>query len=168
MKMEIFWIRNQKKDYSIYFQIRLEEIQSRARKKGTDVQDSNITATEEEPYPLKALREILANAVAHTLYQKHKGDIVVETHPNRITVRNHCTLGARAFIDKWFSRIHQPFNKHLMNTLRIAKITDEQGSGKMRVFRQMLEAGKREPIVEFQELGDYARWSITLFNEEKS
>jgi hypothetical protein len=53
-----------------------------------------------------------------------------------------------------------------MNTLRIARITDEQGTGKIRIFRLMLEFGKREPIIDFQVLGDYCRWSITLFNEE--
>ena len=146
----------------------IEEIQSRSRTKGTSVKGSRIAAAEEEPYPLKALREIFANAVAHALYQRDSGDIVVETHPNRITVSNNCTLEAKAFVDKWFSRIHKPMNKHLMNTLRVPKITDEQGSGKMRVFRLMLEDGKREPIVEFHSLGGYGKWSITLFNEEKN
>lgn len=144
----------------------INEIQSRARTKGTDLNGSTISAKEESPYPIKALREVLANAVAHSLFQKNKGDIVVETHPNRITVRNNCTKDAKAFVDKWFSRINKSTNKHLMNTLRIPRITDEQGSGKIRIFRLMLEFGKREPIMEFQELGDYARWSVTLYNEE--
>jgi predicted HTH transcriptional regulator len=144
----------------------IEEIQSRARTKGTDVSDNSLSAKEETPYPIKALREVLANAVAHALYQKNNGDIVVETHPNRITVRNNCTKEAEAFVDKWFSRINKSTNKHLMNTLRIPRITDEQGTGKIRIFRLMLEAGKREPVMEFQNLGDYARWSVTLYNEE--
>lgn len=53
-----------------------------------------------------------------------------------------------------------------MNTLRIPRITDEQGSGKIRIFRLMLESGKREPIVSYEDLGDHGRWSVTLFNEE--
>lgn len=144
----------------------IEQIQSRARKKGTHIEGASTSVQEETPYPVKALREVLANAVAHTLYQKNFGDIVVETHPNRITVRNNCSKEAKLFVDKWLSRIHKPVNKHLMNTLRIARITDEQGTGKIRIFRLMLEFGKREPIIDFQVLGDYCRWSITLFNEE--
>ena len=146
----------------------IENIQSRFRKKATYIQGTSIAVEEEMPYPVKALREVLANAVAHALYQKDKGDIVVETHPNRITVRNNCSKEAKLFVDKWFSRSHKPMNKHLMHTLRTARITDEQGTGKMRVFRLMLESGKREPIIDFQELKDYGRWSITLFNDEKN
>lgn len=55
-----------------------------------------------------------------------------------------------------------------MNILRIPRITDEQGSGKIRVFRSMLEAGKREPVASFEDLGDYGKWSVTLFNEESN
>lgn len=156
----------QKGLYHILSDSFIEELQSRARRKGTDVKEHSIAATEENPYPVKALREILANAVAHALYQKNRGDIVVETHPNRITVGNNCSSEAKAFIDKWFSRINKSTNKHLMNTLRIPRITDEQGSGKIRVFRLMFEAGKREPVASFEDLGDYGRWSVSLFNEE--
>ena len=154
--------------YHILSDTFIENIQSRFRKKATYIQGVSIVVEEEMPYPVKALREVLANAVAHALYQKNKGDIVVETHPNRITVRNNCSREAKLFVDKWFSRSHKPMNKHLMHTLRFARITDEQGTGKMRVFRLMLESGKREPIIDFQELGDYCQWSITLFNDEKN
>jgi len=115
----------------------IEDIQSWTRKQGTVIQGSSATAAEETPYPIRALREILGNAVAHSLYSKANGDIVVELHPNRLVVRNNCRKEAKAFVEKWFSRSHFVYNKHLMNTLRIAKITDEQGSGKIRVFRHM-------------------------------
>lgn len=146
----------------------VEEIQSWTRRQGTNLKGATVSATEEVPYPPKALREILANAVAHALYQRDQGDIVVELHPNRITVRNNCSLEARAFINKWLSRYHKTFHKHLMNTLRAAKITDEQGSGKIRIFKHMLESGKREPLIDFEDLRDYGRWSISLFNDESN
>lgn len=146
----------------------VDEIQSWTRRQGTNLRGSTVSATEEVPYPPKALREILANAVAHALYQRDQGDIVVELHPNRITIRNNCSLEAKAFINKWLSRYHKTFHKHLMNTLRVAQITDEQGSGKIRIFKHMLENGKREPLIDFEDLRDYGRWSITLFNEESN
>jgi predicted HTH transcriptional regulator len=144
----------------------IEEVQSWTRKEGTAIRGSSTSAPEELPYPIKALREILANAVAHALYQKNQGDIVIELHPNRITARNNCNLEAKAFVNKWFSRIHKTTNKHLMNLMRVPRITDEQGSGKIRIFRHMLESGKREPVIEFIEYGDYGRWSISLYNDE--
>lgn len=152
--------------YNILSDQFIEYIQSWTRKEGTTIRGSSASAPEELPYPVKALREILANAVAHALYQKHQGDIVVELHPNRITVRNNCNLEAKAFVNKWFSRVYKTTNKHLTNLLRVPRITDEQGSGKIRIFRHMLEAGKREPIIEFVEYGDYGRWSISLYNDE--
>ena len=152
--------------YNILSDDFVEQIQSRSRKKGTHVEGSSTTVQEEMPYPVKALREILANAVAHSLYQKNNGDIVVEIHPNKITVRNNCSPEAKLFVNKWLSRIYKPMNKHLMNTLRAARITDEQGTGKMRILRLMLESGKREPIIEFNEYNHYCTWSITLCNDE--
>lgn len=146
----------------------VDEIQSWTRRQGTAIRGNSAAAPEETPYPQRALREILANAVAHALYQKDRANIVVELHPNRITVRNNCHLEAKAFVNKWFSRINKVINKHLMNTLRAPRITDEQGSGKIRIFRYMLEAGKREPIIEFNEFEDYARWSISLYNDESN
>lgn len=146
----------------------VESIQSWTRRQGTKTGKDSIAAAEEKPYPIKALREVLANAVAHALYQKNSGDIVVELHPDRMCVRNNCRLEAQAFVNKWFSRAHQPSNKHLMNTLRVPRITDEQGTGKMRVFRHMIEAGKREPVIGFEAYQDYGRWSVTLYNEESN
>ncbi len=160
--------KTQKGLYRILSDEFIDGLQNRSRKKGTIVRGNSISAIEETPYPIKALREILANAVAHSLYQKNQGDIVVEIHPNKITVRNNCSIEAKAFVEKWFSRMNNSSNKHLMNTLRLAHITDEQGTGKIRVFRLMLEAGKREPIVEFDDLVDHGKWSITLFNEESN
>lgn len=160
--------KTQKGLYRILSDEFIDDLQSRARRRGTIVKGSSISAIEETPYPIKALREILANAVAHSLYQKNEGDIVVETHPKKITVRNNCSIEAKAFVEKWFSRINHSRNKHLMNALRLARITDEQGTGKIRVFRLMLEAGKREPIVEFDDLKDHGKWSVTLFGEESN
>lgn len=146
----------------------LDEIQSWTRSKGTSLKGATSSATEEMPYPMKALREILANAVAHAFYQRDQADIVVELHPNKIRISNNASLESKAFVNKWLSRNHKTYQKHLMNTLRAAKITDEQGSGKIRIFKQMIANGKREPIIEFDDLNTHGRWSIALFNEESN
>ena len=144
----------------------IEYLQSTARTKGTNLQGGSAAVGEETPYPIKALREALANAVAHSLYQENNGDIVVETHPNKVVIRNNCKLEAKAFVNKWLSRKHKATNKHLMSILRLAGVTDEQGTGKIKLFRLMIESGKREPIVGFEEYNNYGRWVIALYNEE--
>lgn len=146
----------------------ITQIQAWTRKQGTVLRGHTTSVTEEAPYPLKALREVLANAVAHSFYHRDQGNIVIELRPNRITVNNNCSLEAKHFTKQWFSRATHAPNKLLMRTLRTAKITDEVGTGKSRIFRLMIESGKREPIVEFFQTGNIGRWSITLYNEEQN
>ena len=55
-----------------------------------------------------------------------------------------------------------------MLLLREAGFTDELGSGKIRLFSQMLESGKREPVIDFYEKGNYACWNVTLYNEQQN
>ena len=143
------------------------EIQNWTRKEAQAVGASSISASEEVPYPTDALREVLANAVAHALYQKNDGEIIVDLFPDRLTVRNNALIEARAFSKQWFARQTHVKNKLLMAALRMPKISDELGSGKMKVFRLMLEGAKREPIIEFEEIRGYGKWKITLYNQER-
>lgn len=81
----------------------IAQIQAWTRKQGTVLRGQTASVTEEAPYPTKALREVLANAVAHALYNRDQGDIVVELRHNRLTVSNNCFLEAKSFTKKWFS-----------------------------------------------------------------
>ncbi|MFY7992590.1 MAG: RNA-binding domain-containing protein [Bacteriovoracaceae bacterium] len=164
-------ILDQKEKHGLYNILRddfIDEVQSWTRTQATQIQGTSLTVTEEQPYPIKALREILANAVAHAMYSKDSGGILVEIYPKRIVISNHCDKGAKFFTNKWFSKAHKTTNNLLMECLKLAGISDELGSGKRRVFRTMIEAGKREPIVEFQNYGHYSTWSATLYNEESN
>ena len=146
----------------------IEGLQSRSRKKGTVLIGHSLAAVEEMPYPKEALREAFTNAVCHTLYQKYQGDIVIEVYHNRISVRNNCRLESEAFLKRWFSRENHPTNKHLMETLRLAHITDQMGTGKTRLFNLMVQAGKMAPIAEFFKIKDYGRWSVTLCSDDSN
>lgn len=146
----------------------VEQLQTWTKTKGTVLQGSSLSVSEDMPYPPKALRETLANAVAHAMYERSLGDIIIDIHPNRLVVRNNCLLEAKAFAKQWFSKQTHSRNKFLMRLLREAGVTDELGSGKIRLFSQMIEHGKREPIIEFYEKGNYACWAVTLYNEEQN
>ena len=163
-------IENTSKDgaYNILTDTFLSEIQAWTRQRGTVIKGQSASVETKTPYPVKALREILANAVAHALYQREQGAIIVDIHPDRLTVRNNAMNEANAFSKKWFATQTFVKNKLLMTTLRVAKISDELGTGKMRIFRQMIEAGKREPIIEFFESGNFGKWAITLYNNEQN
>lgn len=145
----------------------VSHVQGWTRKQGTILLSDTTSVREESPYPPVALREVLANAVAHALYQREDGGIIVDLHPDRMVVRNNAMLESRLFTKQWFSKKTFVKNKVLMTALRTAKITDELGTGKARIFRQMLEAGKREPIVDFTEVGTFGKWELTIYNEEQ-
>lgn len=153
--------------YSILRDDFIAEIQGWTKKQGTILKENSLSAQEEQPYPLKALREALANAVAHALYSKDNGNVLVELFPDRLCVANNCSLEAEHFANKWLSSENKPFNKLLMQVLRMANISDELGSGKSRIFRLMIESGKKEPIVEFSKYATYGRWKATLYNNRE-
>lgn len=145
----------------------IDHIQSVTRKRGTILEGNTISVSEETPYPPKLLREIMVNATAHALYQRHWGEIIVDIHHDRVSVRNNATLEAQAFVEKWFAKKALVKNKLLMTMLRIAGLSDELGTGKMRVFRTAIEGGNREPIIEFTSHGNFGKWQITIFNDRQ-
>lgn len=88
----------------------------------------------EKPYPEKALKEALANAVAHAAFFEKEGEIILEIYPEKIVVSNLCLPDAAYFANRWFSRSHRTVNAFLMETLRLGKFTDQLGLGKTRIF----------------------------------
>ena len=145
----------------------IKNIQSWTRTKGTSLIPGSLSVTEETPYPDSVVREVLVNAVAHSSFEKQKGNIIVELYKNRIKVSNHCSARAEAFINKKFSQAHSSYNPFLMKILRNAKFSDELGTGKNEIFKHMLESGRREPLFEYQKISeDYGIWSVTIYNEQ--
>ena len=54
-----------------------------------------------------------------------------------------------------------------MKILRQAKFSDEFGTGKNKIFKYMIESGRREPLFEYQKISDnYGIWSVTVYNEQ--
>ena len=117
------------------------------------------------PYPALALKEALANAVAHAAYFEQSGDIILEIRPTSLTISNLCLRESQYFANRWFSRAHKTINAFLMEVLRIAGQVDELGRGKNVIFAESVRNGKRPPEVHLQKAGKYFRWSLTLHGD---
>lgn len=116
-----------------------------------------------ESYPEKALKEALANAVAHASYYNNDGEILIELFPEKLSISNLCLPQTTAFANKWFSRSRLTTNKLLMETLRFGGYVDELGIGKNIIYRECIFAGKNAPIVDTDRAGKLQRWRITLY-----
>jgi hypothetical protein len=120
------------------------------------------------PYPEKALKEALANAVAHAAYFEHSGDLIVEVFRDWICISNLCMRESAFFANKWFSRAHSTVNRTLMEVLRIAGFVDELGRGKNLIFAESLRHGKNPPEVIIEESGRYDRWRLFLYGSPQN
>ena len=91
----------------------IAQIQAASERKGAVSEGDSIALKEYRPYPNELLREILANAVAHALYQQHQGEIIVDIHLDRVMVRNNAPLEAEVFAKQWLSQQTMAKNKLL-------------------------------------------------------
>lgn len=115
------------------------------------------------PYPDLALREALANAVAHAAYFENNGDIIIEIFPEKISISNLCLQESAYFANKWFSNAHKTINRTLMETLRLSGYVDELGRGKNLIFSESLRYGKKAPQVVIEKSGRFNRWRLLLY-----
>lgn len=153
--------------YSLLKEDFIQNIQSWTRSKGISLIPGSLSITEEKPYPEAVLREALVNAVAHSAFEKREGGITVELYQNRIKISNRCSAKAAAFIRQKFSQSHFSYNPLLMKILRKARFSDEFGTGKNKIFKRMIESGRREPLFEYQKISNnYGIWSTTIYNEQ--
>ncbi len=145
----------------------ITHIQSWTRTKGITLKAKSLSVTEEEVYPNAVLREVLVNAVAHSAFEKSGSSLKIELYKDRIKISNRCSSEAESFIHKIFSKKHSSYNPFLMKILRMAKFSDELGTGKTRIFRTMIESGKREPLIEYEKKSnEYGTLSVTVYNEQ--
>lgn len=119
--------------------------------------------TTSQPYPENALKEALANAVAHAAHVERSGDVIIEMFPDRVCISNLCMPESAFFANKWFSRAHNTVNRTLMEVLRMAGFVDELGRGKNLIFAESLRNGKLPPEVAIESGGRYDRWRLFLY-----
>jgi len=115
--------------------------------------------------PQKAVKEGLANAVAHAAYFEASGDVIIELYPNKLVISNLSLPESCFFANKWFSRSHKTVNNLLMETLRLCGAVDELGRGKNLIYSESIKFGNLPPEVIIEEAQRYSRWRLFIYFE---
>lgn len=116
-------------------------------------------------FPERAIKEGLANAVAHASYFDSDGDIIIEIYKNRLLISNLSLPESNFFANKWFSRSHKTVNNLLMETLRIMGVVDELGRGKNLIYTESIKNGNLPPEVIIEKSGRFNRWKLCIYFE---
>lgn len=133
-------------------------------KKATRVNEYGIREDILE-YPIKALREIILNALIHRDYSIHTENdpIRLIIYDDRIEITNPGGLYGRLSIDdlgKVRSDIRNPF---IASILEILEVTENRYSGIPTIYAEMKKAGLMEPV--FENLR--GTFKVTLYNSKK-
>lgn len=133
-------------------------------KKATKVNDSGIREDAFE-YPIKAIREVILNALIHRDYSIHTENepIRLTIFDNRIEISNPGGLYGRLSLDelgKVRSDIRNPF---IASVLEILEITENRYSGIPTIYAEMKKAGLMEPKFESVR----GTFKVTLYNLKK-
>ena len=119
---------------------------------------------DESEYPVKAIREIILNALIHRDYSIHTENepIRIEMYPDRIEISNLGGLYGRLSIDdlgKTKADVRNPF---IAAALEILNVTENRYSGIPTIYAEMKKAGLTEP--EFENLR--GTFKVTLYNRK--
>ena len=114
-------------------------------------------------YPVKAIREIILNALIHRDYSIHTENepIRIEMYPDRIEVSNPGGLYGRLTIDELGKTKGDVRNPFMAAALEIMSLTENRYSGIPTIYAEMRKAGLPEP--KFENLRGTFR--VTLYNK---
>lgn len=112
---------------------------------------------------MRAVKDGIANAVAHAAYHENSGEILAELYPDRMVISNLCLPESGYFANKWFLRSHKTFNMLLMESLRVCGAVDELGRGKSLIYSESLRKGNLPPEVIIEKAGRFNRWRLFIF-----
>jgi len=134
-------------------------------KKSTRINDSGIREDVLE-YPIKAIREIILNALIHRDYSIHTENepIRLTIFDDRIEISNPGGLYGRLSLDelgKVRSDIRNPF---IASILEILEVTENRYSGVPTIYAEMKKAGLMEPKFESVR----GTFKVTLYNSKKT
>lgn len=110
--------------------------------------------------PLRAVRELLVNAIVHADYAQRGAPIRVSLFDDRVEIENPGVLLAGLTIDDIKQGISKLRNRTLGRVFRELGYIEQWGSGIQRVMAECEQAGLPEPV--FQELAFRFRVTVSL------
>lgn len=117
-------------------------------------------------YPVKAVREIILNALIHRDYSIHTENypVRIEMYPDRIEISNPGGLYGRLTIDELGKTKADVRNPFLAAALEIMDTTENRYSGIPTIYAEMKKAGLMEPVFENYR----GTFKVTLYNKKTS
>lgn len=117
-------------------------------------------------YPVKAIREIILNALIHRDYSIHTENdpIRIEMYPDRIEVSNPGGLYGRLTLDELGKTKADVRNPFIAAALEILTTTENRYSGIPTIYAEMKKAGLFEP--KFENIR--GTFKVTLYNEKRT
>ena len=134
-------------------------------KKATKINDNGIREDVLE-YPIKAIREIILNALIHRDYSIHieNDPIRLTIYDDRIEVSNPGGLYGRLTVDE-LGKVHSDIrNPFIASILEILEVTENRYSGIPTIYAEMRKAGLMEP--KFESIR--GTFKVTLYNSKKT
>ena len=134
-------------------------------KKATRINDSGIREDVLE-YPIKAIREIILNALIHRDYSIHTENepIRLTIFDDRIEISNPGGLYGRLSLDE-LGKVHSDIrNPFIASILEILEVTENRYSGIPTIYAEMKKAGLMEPKFESVR----GTFKVTLYNSKKT
>ena len=134
----------------------------RNSKKSTIIDDHGKRSDTYE-YPIKALREILLNALIHRDYSVYTENtpIRIMMYNDRIEVENPGGLYGRIKINELGKEAADTRNPFIAGALEILEETENRFSGIPTIYHEMEKAGLEEPIF----TTDKTKFKVTLYNK---
>lgn len=117
-------------------------------------------------YPLKAVREVILNALIHRDYSVHTEDspIRIILYRDRMEVENPGGLYGRLSINDLGKLPADTRNPFLAGNLEVMINTENRFSGIPTIIQEMDEAGLRPPVFESRR----GNFKVTLYNDRRS
>ncbi len=130
----------------------------------TVINDNGVRDDKSE-YPLKAVREIVLNALIHRDYSVHTEDspIRVILYKDRLEVENPGGLYGRLTINDLGKIPADTRNPFLAGNLEVMINTENRFSGIPTVFQEMEEAKLKPPVFESRR----GNFKVTLYNDRR-
>jgi ATP-dependent DNA helicase RecG len=129
-----------------------------ARRNLTPVVLPNGQQLEIEDFPNLAVREALTNAIVHRdLHQT--AEVVIDHSPEILSVSSPGPLVSGVTVDNILTTPSRLRNPLLMKAVRTLGLSEENGRGVDRMYREMIRSGKRPPKIDVQ--FDHVRVRLT-------